>query len=234
MLFAGYVDDLPNANPWGEYWYNRDHNSISQNFYNIMNTRNDPRIPWLVLDGDLGPAPSGEAMETQGGYSQSALSTNYYGWAAPTPLMTYHELLFIETEAKFRTGDATWTTSLQNAIAEAFAYIGDRYWGESVGDPAAYYTAEVAPRLTLGNELNEIMTQKYIAMFEAQSIEAYNDYRRTGIPTMTNPNNSATGLGFVHRFPYAYSEVSNNPENVPAINVFVDKVWWAGGDELIP
>ncbi|BDX38753.1 hypothetical protein CYCD_21080 [Tenuifilaceae bacterium CYCD] len=233
MLFTGYVDDLPNANPWGEYWYSRDHNSISVNFYNILDSRNDPRIPWLVLDGSMGPAPSGESQQSQGGYYQSALSCQGYGWTAPTPLITYHELLFIETEAKFRTGDATWTTSLQNAIAAAFAYIGDRYWGESVGDPAAYYTAEVAPRLTAGNELNEIMTQKYIAMFEAQSMEAYNDYRRTGIPTMTNPFNSNTNYGFVNRFPYAYSEVSNNPANVPSINVFTSKVWWAGGSELV-
>lgn len=238
MIFGGYVFDIPNANPWAQYWWDRDHNSISVNFHTLLNDRNDPRMGWLVLDGSWGPAPNGEAIQTQGAYSQSALSTNYYGWEAPTPLITYHELLFIEAEAKFRTGDATWQTSLENAISASFDYLGSRYWSDYTGggpvdDASNYFNNEVLPRLTAGNELNEIMTQKYIAMFEAQAMEAYNDYRRTGIPAMTNPKNTTSGLGFVHRLPYAYSEVSNNPQNVPSINVFTDKVWWAGGNELV-
>jgi hypothetical protein len=48
---------------------------------------------------------------------------------------------------------------------------------------------------------------------------------------MNNPNNATTG--FVNRFPYAVSEVSSNPDNVPDIDVYVNKVWWAGGDELV-
>ena len=75
------------------------------------------------------------------------------------------------------------------------------------------------------NELKEIITQKYISFYEYEAIEAYNDYRRTGFPVMHNPNNAT--VGFVNRFPYALSETSSNPENVPVIDVFKDKVWWA-------
>ena len=62
-----------------------------------------------------------------------------------------------------------------------------------------------------------------------EAIEAYNDYRRTGIPTMTNPNNALTG--FVWRFPYPTSETSANSANVPTVDIFAEKVWWAGGSE---
>ncbi|MPN30260.1 hypothetical protein SDC9_177723 [bioreactor metagenome] len=65
-------------------------------------------------------------------------------------------------------------------------------------------------------------------MFEFEAMEAYNDYRRTGIPTMRNPQN--TVVGFVNRFPYALSETSSNSANVPQINIYKDKVWWAGGN----
>ena len=145
--------------------------------------------------------------------------------------MTYHELKFIEAEAKFRTGDGTWKTALQEAIEANFEFHG-------VDGAADYYTTEVAPRLTAGNELKEIITQKYIATYEHETIQAYNDYRRTGIPTMNNPNNQTKG--FVNRFPFALSEVSSNPANVP--HQYLDdedfvyhyKVWWAGGEELVP
>lgn len=62
-------------------------------------------------------------------------------------------------------------------------------------------------------------------MFDVECIEAYNDYRRTGIPEMQNLNNQT--VGFPHRFPYALSETQSNPDNVPSISVYEDKVWWA-------
>jgi hypothetical protein len=190
-----------------------------------MQDRNDPRMAaYFTMIGDTVyvPAPSGTATETQGGmYSQSLITEN--GRTASTPLMTYHELKFIEAEAKFRTGDNTWQTSLQEAVEANFAYHG-------VSGAAAYFTDEVVPRLTAGNELNEILVQKYIGFYEFEAIEAYNDYRRVpAFLTLNNPNNVTTG--FVWRYPYGISEVSSNPDNVPDINVFTDKTWWAGGEE---
>jgi hypothetical protein len=192
-----------------------------------MNERNDPRIPayFTQIDGAYVPAPNGTATETQGGIYSTSLQTEN-GQTAPTPLMTFHELKFIEAEAKFLKGDAGWETSLGEAIAANFAYHG-------VEGAADYFAIEVTPMLTAGNELKEIITQKYIAFYEFEATEAYNDYRRTGFPTMHNPNNLIATGGFVNRFPFAISEVSSNSANVPVIDVFKSKVWWAGGDELV-
>ncbi len=229
MLFDHYEGvSLNNPNPWSAFWFERDHLSISSSFFRKMDVRNDPRREWFAGAGVTlaDCALIGEAEQTQGGYPQSQLSTGYFTsrWSAPTPLMTYHELLFIKAEAEFRTGAATWQNTLEQAITENFNWFVNVY-EKSPADASAYFTNNVLPRLTSGNELEEIITQKYIGLFEAECIESYNDYRRTGFPEMENPNNAT--VGFVNRFPYALSEESNNGDNVPDVDIYSDKVWWA-------
>ena len=191
-----------------------------------MTTRVDPRIPdyFLQVGGVYNPAPNGTATQTQGGiYSTSAKTAS--GRTAATPLMTYHELKFIEAEAKFRTSDATWQTSLQQAIEANFAFCG-----LTTAAGTAYFNTQVVPLLTAGNELKEILTQKYIALYEYEAIEAYNDYRREpSFLTLNNPFNAS--VGFVWRFAYPTSEESSNSANIPDISIYSNKVWWAGGSE---
>ena len=67
--------------------------------------------------------------------------------------------------------------------------------------------------------MTEIMTQKYIAMFTDP--EVYNDWRRTGIPSLT-PN---TGSAVPTRFAYPDNEIRYNP-NAPLGVTQFDKVWW--------
>lgn len=232
FIFAKYEAANTKSNPWWEFRSERNHLSVSQTLLNIMTDRNDPRISiyFTTVDGNYVGAPNGEALEVQTGiYSRSMFTagTGAFPRTQPTPLMSFYELKFIEAEAKFRTSDPTWETSLEEAIAASFLSKG-----LNAGSATDYFTNEVAPLLTPGNELTEIMIQKYIAMYEAEAMEAYHDYRRTGIPEMNNPNNAL--VGFVNRLPYPLSEQSSNSANVPSINVFNDKVWWAGGQELIP
>ena len=236
MLFDHYAGvTLTNPNPWANFWYERDHLSISSSFFKKMEDRNDPRRYWFTGDGITleDCAPIGRAERTQGRYPQSQLSTGYddYRWTAPTPMMTYHELLYIKAEAEFRTGAAAWQSTLEEAITANFAWFYDVY-DATDEDPSVYFNSEVLPRLTAGNELEEIITQKYIGLFEAECIECYNDYRRTGFPEMENPNNET--VGFPNRFPYPVSEASNNSQNVPKpLKLYVEKVWWAGGTEKL-
>lgn len=226
LIFAKYEASNTKSNPWWEFRFVRAHLSASTTLLGILDERNDPRrdVYFTKIGGNLVGAPNGSAQEVQTGtYSRSLLTDgNTTARTVPTPLVTYHELKFIEAEAKFRSNNSTWKAALQEAVVAAFASKG-------LATGAAYYTAEVESRLTAGNELKEIMTQKYIAMYEAEAMESYNDYRRTGIPTMKNPLN--TSIGFVNRFPYALSEESSNSANVPKINIYTDKVWWAGGTE---
>lgn len=229
LIFNKYEESSIGENPWYQFLYDRSYLGVGKTLYEIMSARNDPRIEayFVPMDdqGTIVPAPNGTAVESFSGdiYSYSRLTDE--GRTAATPLMTYHELLFIQAEALARKGGPA-APILKKAISESFAYHGIPYQD-------IYFTQEVAPRLgtSEASQLAEIMTQKYISAYEFESIESYNDYRRTRIPQLNNPNNTAANYGFVERFPYPTSEVSNNGSNVPAINVFKDKVWWAGGTE---
>jgi hypothetical protein len=218
-LLTGFAAALPGMNPWGEFWYYREHLSVSSTINGLMTERNDPRRAIMFGAGPI--APIGTANQTQGGYAQSRYTSGSTAYAQPVIVFSFQELKFIIAEAKFRTGAADWQDALKAAVEASFTFHG-----ATIGD---YFDTQVLPRLTAGNELREIMTQKYIAFFDREAIQAYNDYRRTGFPTMMNPNNAT--VGFPHRAPYPVSEVSSNSANVPNVNIYTDRIWWAGGTE---
>jgi hypothetical protein len=226
FYFNAYEATATGENPWVQFMADRSHLSVSKSFYDLMMARTDPRIAkyFTLIGGAVVPAPNGTADQTQGGkYSVSLITTN--GRTLPSPIMTYHELMFIQAEAQFRTGNASWKESLQKAIEANFVFKG-----LTLAEGTAYYTGTVVPLLTSGNELKEILVQKYIGLYEHEAIEAYNDYRRVpSFLTLKNPNNAT--VGFVWRFPYPTSEESSNSANIPTIDIYKDKVWWAGGTE---
>lgn len=226
FYFNAYEATATGENAWYQFMNDRSHLSVGKTLYDLMDARTDPRIAkyFTQIGGAYVPAPNGTAQETQGGvYSVSAITSN--GKTTPAPMMTYHELMFIQAEAQFRTGSSSWKESLQKAIESNFVFQG-----LTLAEGTAYYTDVVEPLLTAGNELKELLTQKYIAFYEHEAIEAYNDYRRVpSFLTLNNPNNAT--VGFVWRFPYPTSEEASNSANIPAVDIFKDKVWWAGGTE---
>jgi hypothetical protein len=226
FYFKAYEATATGENAWYQFMNDRSHLSVGKTLYDLMTSRNDPRIAkyFTKIEGAYVPAPNGTATQTQGGiYSISLITEN--GRITPAPIMTYHELMLIEAEAKFRTNDNTWKASLQKAVEANFVFHG-----LTLAEGTDYYTTVVTPLLTSGNEIKQILTEKYIGFYEHEAIEAYNDYRRVpSFLTLNNPNN--TQVGFVWRFPYATSEEASNSANIPKIDVFKDKVWWAGGTE---
>src|SRR5690606_7906033 len=88
----------------------------------------------------------------------------------------------------------------------------------------------------LNTALKEIMIQKYLAFFEEESVEAYNDFRRLNAMgesfiVLENPlNNSAK---FPLRFTYGSDDVTTNVNVRAAYGdgnyVYSENVWWAGG-----
>lgn len=232
FVFDKYEATPIGSNPWFYFTYNERGDLVTgQTLYDLMTARNDPRTTAyfepINSAGKIAAAPNGDADRTRAGnglYSYSAITAGSEDDATvATPMMTYHELLFLQTEALARKG-SDFQPALQAAIEANFVFHG-----LTVADADTYFTTEVLPKLgaSLSANLQEIMTQKYIAMYEQESIEVYNDYRRTGIPTMHNPNNDVASYGFPQRFPYPSSEVTANPSNVPVVNIFKDKIWWA-------
>jgi hypothetical protein len=139
---------------------------------------------------------------------------------AALPIVTYAEMKFIEAEANLRVGKINEAyAAYQEAVRQACLAAGlaedqvDEYTGQGT-------VFQGASQLTL----NDIIKQKYIYFWMFQPVEAFNDYRRTGIPEMQNP------YGVIKRFPYPADELERNPNsptNIDEQTIYTIKVWWA-------
>jgi len=211
----------------------RDYYGASQSLHDKLVERNDPRddIFFIVhpdAGGDLVFAPNGTANQVQGTYSISAISTI----TAPTYLLSYHEIEFLKAEAYVRNGNlALADTSLRKAVTAAFQKVNI---GLPADEAVNYFNASVRPKFN-ANPLSEVMNQKYIAFFEEEAIEAYNDYRRLkamgdNVINLDNPLNASR---FPLRFSYGSEDVTTNRNIRDAYGdgtyVYNENVWWAGG-----
>lgn len=158
------------------------------------------------------------------GYTFACLVCNDNGQAAPVPdapralLMTYAELQFILAEARQKgfitTGAAD--TYYNNGITANFAYwqsVVPAAYNLNVSMPAGYLAqADVALTGTDNEKLAKIALQKWVSLY-FNGLEAWFDWRRTGLPTITpgpaNLNNNKVPVRYI----YPLSEQSLNGTN---------------------
>ena len=253
-------------NPLWAFSYSRNSLAASESLIEKFATRNDPRAPRSFIQPDpsgnvvyggganqattidaINVAPNGTPQELQNNYGMSMAS---WAMTAPTQLISYHEVKFLEAEALCRLGGRVdeAKAALKDAVIAAFANLENtvadaaRNWlggkADFLGDAVAeaYFDNEVAP-LFAANPLKETMVQKYLAFFGAsgESLEAYNDYRRMkganeNLVELKNPLNSNK---FPLRFGYGADDVLANVAIKEAFGdgqyVYSEPVWWAGG-----
>lgn len=227
-------DGSVSISPFYKFYTDRDYFGASQSLYNKLEDRNDPRIEifWEAHpkgDGSFELAPNGTPTQVQGFYAISSLT----GPTAPTFLMSYHEVEFLKAEAYVRMGqleDAA--EALLSGITAAFQKVNV---GLTEEEAETYFEESVFPSFQ-ANPLAEVMNQKYIAFFEEESIQAYNDYRRLvamgdNVIELENPRNGENL--FPKRFTYGSSDVTTNVNVREAYGdgryVYTEDVWWAGG-----
>lgn len=145
---------------------------------------------------------------------------------APVKLITDYEADFLQAEAIAR----GWLTGDAKAMYEQG--ITDNFTAYNV-DGASDYIAQSAIAYPTGTpietQVKAIITQKWAAMCGNQTIEAWNEWRRTGYPSFfTISVASIIGAGrYPGIFLYPSSELTRNP-NAPKSNHLVyNKVWWA-------
>jgi len=157
-----------------------------------------------VIGNELGDANDGASI--WGAYIAGSGSTR-------TPMVTFAEVKFLEAEAHWRLGqpnDAA--TALNDAIkASCTEVTAGSFDGNSI---ATYTSANV--------DLSRIMYEKWLAMF--MQYEAYNDYRRTGLPNLTLRPGAARNY-IPQRMPTALTERVANPNARPY--TLDTRVWWA-------
>jgi len=219
------------SNPFYRFFTDRDYFGASQSLLDKLEARNDPRADKYFQSypgaGAIVFAPNGEPAQSQGLYGLSKLNQN-----APVYLMSYHELEFLKAEAYARKGDlANARTSLKNAVTAAFT---KETVGLTAADADEYFEDVVAPSLSSQSQaIIAVMMQKYLGLFEGESIETYNDIRRLRAMGEGDLIPLANPLKFPLRYSYGAEDVTTNVNVRNAYGdgqyVYTENVWWAGG-----
>ncbi|HHG86289.1 MAG TPA: SusD/RagB family nutrient-binding outer membrane lipoprotein, partial [Bacteroidetes bacterium] len=186
------------AGPWYQFIQQRDHIIYVGYMFDLLEANHDPRY-FAYLD---------------------TLNFNSLGsyYAKPDAVFFFHSFMeqkFIEAEAAFQTGDFSRAASACN---DAVLASLSRHNISNPGFEATYASAS-ASDITL----KKIMVQKYIAMF--LDVEAFTDWRRTGIPSLTPAIGNSTGNIIPRRLLYPTSERRYNSNNFQKIPI-TEPVWW--------
>jgi len=228
FVFDGYLAGSTNDNPWTEWQKAENGYAVSETIIEVINSFNepgyvDPRADlWFTrINGEIIGAPPGiaESDVSHTTYSAPSNETVLYD-EAPQPMITYDEMKFIEAEAHLRLGNSS---EANEAYEEAVRAAVNRA-GISVEETEIYVSqGEVYPG-EAELDLEDIILQKYISFWMFQSLEAYNDIRRTGVLELKDPR------GLPLRLAYPPSEINRNPNtpsNINDITIYEVPVWWA-------
>jgi hypothetical protein len=187
---------------------------------------------------------------TAAGNARGALK----GPDAGFPLFTAAESYFLQAENAIAV-PATAKAFFEAGIAASFKYLymlPDGSFAANHAAHAASYIASNNNRLvqfdlatTTAERLEAIITQKYLALNMVNSQEGWNEYRRTGYPTVKTVGSTVTQADATTTFAslvslssradrlpsrilYPQSELQYNPENVPTgISSFTSTIFWA-------
>ena len=219
--------------PYFTEFKTRDDHRMSKTFYDTLSRLNDPRIPvffrstqnWQA-DSAAGITPtvpryggmenglSASAAATRG-KSSSRIGTFFARNDTPSYLMTFAEFLFIKAEAANR----GW---IPGGGAQAAIYYNQgitasmEQFGVDAASTAAYLAQPSVTYQAGAAGLAQINLQKWIALF-AQGVEAWTEYRRTGVPNLTASVQGQTTPKIVpRRLEYPASEQSFNNANLQA------------------
>ncbi len=137
------------------------------------------------------------------------------GIGATNHLVSYSESLFLQAEAtSIVSGYAAAQPIYQNAIKAHMSKLG-------VAD--ADVTTYLGKRgtLTAANAEQRIIEEKYISNF--LNLEIFNDWRRTGYPTLVKVPNALSDIP--RRLLYPEVEIISNPQPQETAKL-TDRVWW--------
>ena len=243
-VMASQDDNLkfPYNSVTDKYPFNQDNygqtatrNNMSATYLNTLASLKDPRT-FIVADpapaklkagltaADFGAyvgASSGESLDDmstkmlKGEYSaisKSKYYSSYFG--EPCIQIGYPEMCFNIAEAINRgwiTGNAE--DFYINGIKASWTFHGanvDANWNTYYAQSTVKYSN------TAATGLSQILTQKYLAFFQNSGWEAYNNYRRTGVPAFLTGVGTGNSGRIAKRWKYPSSERTTNLENYNA------------------
>ncbi|WP_223580517.1 SusD/RagB family nutrient-binding outer membrane lipoprotein [Sphingobacterium sp. GVS05A] len=204
--------DENSQNQWGAFQAaRRGYLGASNLFVDRLSAKNDPRLAYFLR-------PNSKKQFIGGDITKESITPDisvvgpFFAADQNFPIITYYEAKFIEAEVKQRQGTNA-SAILNEAIKANVEYITSGK--ESASGVANYASATKT----------DILTEKWVALYN-QGIEPYNDYRRTGIPTLTpRPQSVGATLPIIpKRYPFPQTTTLYNPN---AKNIPMDvAVWW--------
>ena len=217
----GFGAGVGQQNPLFQFMDQRGDISMHKTFIDMLNIRFDPRVAVyasVAYTDSLGNHYVGADWGSTG-EGASLPGTAVASTTSPVLFITYAECEFIKAECEFKAGDAT--SAKTDLIKGVSASLNK--WGVFSAPYIAAYTA-VVDTMT-GSLYKEIMTQKYIALYNQS--ETFNDWRRTDnlIGLLPNPTSSAVENVIPRRFPYSLGEKSYNSSTPKNVGLW-DRVWW--------
>jgi hypothetical protein len=225
----------------------------SKTFVDMMNAKADPRRPFYFTDFPFGSgsykgsAPTdaqsfnysrmhtylrgslkgtipAASVNASGAIIAAAAYNNVYSGSAPIRMLTAAEYQFIRAEHALRYGAGA-------TAAQPFFEAGIRasmsLAGVSAADQTAYITANGSLNAaTLEGNIEKIINEKYIANYGV-ALEPWNDWRRTGYPTLTPVSSTIAAFagGIPRSLFYPDSEVSANTNFKQKANMLA-RVFW--------
>lgn len=199
-----------NSNPMYQYETERTgYYSANTTLINLLDATGDPR-KGVYFNGDEG-SPSGEPN-----LDAATIGPGYASTDSPIDLISYSEVKFIESEARFKINPAD-----PLAVETCNEGIKASLMREGVYGDGTWFNANKISASSIS--LETIMIQKYLSSF--LQVETWTDWRRTGYPSL----NLATGAvlsQIPRRYPYCDEERLYNGENMPAGLTITDRVWW--------
>jgi hypothetical protein len=185
---------------------------------------NDPYVG-TVYGSPSNDAFNGQKTSTLGpGLNVSASQAQW--------ILTSVESLFLYAEAVARgwiPGDAK--SAYENAVRESFIWLAV----PNAVTAANTYMANNASAnwtnagTTVLDRVKFIVYQKYLSLTSINSLEAWSDYRRLGVPSNVplSVNPGRIGSGLPVRLLYPTTESAVNSANVPgSINQFTSRIFW--------
>lgn len=204
---------------------------MEQTFVSRLKTLKDPRLfvmaekmtnaasanpsdPFSYYDGIYGSGEPGANSQKASAGLASRVAARYYKDPVNEPgvMMSYSELQFILAEAAHR----GWIKGSAQDFYEKGIRASMKFYKISDTEAAAY-TSQPSVKLSSGNEISQIISQKHIAMFMNTGWQPFFEQRRTGYPVFNTDGGGALNNGKIpKRWMYPDSERQYNTANVNA------------------
>lgn len=233
-VFFKYLKDANNQNPlYDNYFVGKRYDyAVSDVIVSFLMTIQDPRLPVYAnkptAGGDYVGMPYGlpGAVDEYTRETVSLIGDKFSAQDYALPITTYAQLEFMKAEAVFR----GWIAGDVAAYYESGIRSSMEQHGVEV---TTAYLQNTEVSLAGGDVLKKIITQKWLANYQANGYESWVDWRRTGFPVLTpGPAPLSIHKGIPNRQAYPNTEPGLNGKSyAEAIAAqgrddLDTKLWW--------